>query len=163
MKKTNLILGIALSIVAVSCSNKALDYNNKIVKYDNDIAPIIEKLNSIVLSEDTTAAAATMYGTQLDSLTKVTETKLSEINKMEVPKGGEKMHNTFVKEYEVVISMCKNMATLIDRNKATPEDKLAAKDAFDKTQESTTALVEEMKAEQLAFAKANNFKLEKEK
>ncbi len=153
MKKFVLIAAIV--IVAVACTNKNADYNNEVYLIhsgvQNALSALSEKLESEGISNDSAinfiSLAEKSCGDQLQLLKKV-----------KVPTAANDMHQSIDKLIEKqVFGLGLQKRLYVDTEPGKEFSTL--QDSLDLNQAMIDSLDERVKALQINFAKANNFKL----
>lgn len=152
-------LSISFLLLFTSCSNNYVDFNDKLVEIQKQVLPKFKALTENMASglEDTTKVVAILA--EADVLQKFTKAKVTEMNKLVVPSGGERLKSAFSAQFQFVLDLIVNLKKI--NNKALPESEVinAANWMvnFGKLNEN---LHNELVAAQQAFAKDKGFKIQ---
>jgi hypothetical protein len=158
MKKVQFLGLLAFVFVLASCGKSAVDYNNKLVKIQKEMEPMVLKLSQNMMKMQDSTALPSLIA-EANDVQKAAESRVSEINKLTVPSGGEKLQKSFLNQFNFIIDMCKNLKIVGDKT-ATEAQKTTALTWMTEAEKEGGNLDNELKQEQQNFAKEKGFKIQ---
>jgi hypothetical protein len=165
LKNTIAVSLLVLSLAA--CDNtkqKKLEFNNKIaeetVKAQNKA---LELQKTMSLNPNSTPADIQKAKESINTIAKAIEGNLNTIKKLDVPQGGEKLHNAAISDLETALEFLqKDTIELLDFAATNPpqDKKMAKVTALMEKAQGMTKKDAELRDAQQAFAKEAGFLLE---
>ncbi len=155
--KLTTILSIATIVLLTSCGKGEIDFNNTLVENQKEV---LAKYNAFITkqseNEDVPADSTLIEAKSIITLLNI---KIKEVNALNIPKGGEQLHKSFLKEFEFMRSYIDHYIIVADSTKTASEVD-AANTWLGAHSDDITTIENELIEAQKQFAKDKNFKIQ---